>query len=89
MGRHFQFNYVSHAGERYHIHFGTDTTSTNFCYSLEVYFDDPSQIQNLELDMNQVTTDRFTYVMGTQSSSVSGTWDYTYVSNGATHQTSY
>jgi len=85
MGRQFQFDYEAKAGERFHISFGTDTASTHFCYALEVYFEDPTQIQNLELDMNQVTSDGRTVIWGTQASSDSGSWEYTYITGTATH----
>lgn len=81
--REFYMTYSSHGGEIYHLSFGRDASATHFVYDTYVYLVDPSQVQNLEMDMNQVMADGRTVIFGTQCSSISNTWEYTTVSGGA------
>ena len=83
--REFDVAYSDYGGELYHLLFGQDTTATTFIYDTYVYITDPTQVQNLELDVNQVLADDETIIFATQCSSISGTWEYTYVSGGAPH----
>jgi hypothetical protein len=83
--RKFYFTYSSSGGEIYHLSFAKDTTATHFVYDTYIYLTDPSQVQNIELDMNQVTSDGKTVILATQCASGSGTWEWTAVSNGGTH----
>jgi hypothetical protein len=83
--RKFYFTYSGSGGEIYHLSFAHDTTATHFVYDTYIYFTDPSQVQNIELDMNQVTSDGKTVILATQCASGSGTWEWTAVSNGGTH----
>ena len=76
-------NYTDYGGEIYHIDFANDTTSTNFIYDVYVYLPNPSEINNLEMDMNQVMSNGDTVIYGFQCDSGSGTWDYTYMSSGS------
>lgn len=78
----FLVAYSKYGGERYHLLFGFDGSATYFIYDTYVYIVDPSQVQNLELDTDQVTASGETIIFGTQCSSISGTWEYTYVSGG-------
>jgi hypothetical protein len=78
----FLVAYSQYGGERYHLLFGSDTAATYFIYDTYVYVVDPKQLQNLELDVDQVTTNGETIIYGTQCSSISGTWEYTYVTGG-------
>ena len=78
-------NYSGHGGEIYHVSFAHDTNATHFVYDAYVYIEDPSQLQNLEMDMNQVMADGRTVIFGFQCASGSGTWEYTLVANGGTH----
>jgi hypothetical protein len=80
--REFYMTYSSRGGERWHISFAKDANATHFVYDTYVYFTDPSQVANLELDMNQVLADGRTVIFGTQCSSYSQTWEYTIVSSG-------
>jgi hypothetical protein len=80
--REFYMTYSSRGGERWHISFAKDATATHFVYDTYVYFTDPSQVANVELDMNQVLADGRTVIFGTQCSSYSQTWEYTIVSGG-------
>jgi hypothetical protein len=83
--REFYVTYADHGGELYHLAFGTDASATHFVYDTYVYMVDPSQVQNLEMDMNSTTADRRTVILGTQCSSISGTWEYVKVSGNAPH----
>jgi hypothetical protein len=83
--REFSVSYWRHGGEIYHVSWGNDRYATHFVYDTYVYLDDPAQIQNLELDMNQVMSNRKTVIFGTQCSSISKTWDYVYQTSNHPH----
>lgn len=85
LAREFDVAYADYGGELYHLLFGNDTSSTYFVYDTWVYLTDPAQVQNLELDVNQVLASGETVIFSTQCSSISGTWEYSYVANGGTH----
>jgi hypothetical protein len=78
----FVVPYSQFGGERFHLLFGNDTSARYFVYDTYVYVVNPTQLQNLELDVDQVTVNGETIIYGTQCSSISGTWEYTYVSGG-------
>lgn len=84
-GREFAVNYSYGGGEIYHVSFANDVNATHFVYDSYVYLDDPSQVQNVEMDMNQVMANGATVIFGTQCASGSRTWEFTTVGNGATH----
>lgn len=75
-------DYSGHGGERYHIAFAHDAAATHFIYDAYVYIVDPSEIENLEMDMNQVAEGGDTIIFGTQCAAGSGTWEYTAIVNG-------
>jgi hypothetical protein len=75
--RQFNMTYSNRGGERFSLSFGTSTSVTHFIYYTYIYFVDPSQVQNIELDINQVISNGQTVIFGTQCSSNSGTWEYT------------
>ena len=81
--REFYMTYSKKGGERWHFSFAKDASATHFVYDTYVYITDPSQVANLELDMNQVMSNGATVIFGTQCSSYTKTWEYTYVSGGA------
>ena len=80
--REFYMTYSRLGGVRWHISFATDTNATHFVYDTYVYVDDPTQLANIEMDMNQVMSDGRTVIFGTQCSVYSKTWEYTFISNG-------
>lgn len=80
--REFFMTYSARGGERWHISFAKDANATHFVYDTYVYIVDPSQVANVEMDMNQVMSDGRTVIFGTQCSSYSKTWEYTIVSGG-------
>jgi hypothetical protein len=83
--REFYMTYSGRAGEIYHVSFATDKNATHFVYDAHVYVVDPSQLANLEMDMNDVMPDGRTVILGTQCSTYSGSWEYTYQSGGHPH----
>ncbi len=83
--REFYVSYYDHGGERYHLGVAYDTVATHFVYDTYVYVEDPSQLANLELDLNQVMADGRTVFLATQCSGYSKTWEYTYVTSNQTH----
>jgi hypothetical protein len=83
--REFYMTYSGHGGHRWHDSFGMNGTATHFALDTYVYFTDPSQVANLELDMNQVTSAGETILYCTQCSTYSKTWEYTYVSGNHPH----
>jgi hypothetical protein len=83
--REFYMTYTSHGGHRWHDSFGLNGTATHFALDTYVYFTDPSQVANLELDMNQVTSAGETILYATQCSTYSKSWEWTYVSSGHPH----
>jgi hypothetical protein len=82
--RKFYMTYSSGAGERWHVSFGNNGSAMNFVLDTYVYLENPSQVANLELDLNQVTSSGKTVMFDTQCSSYSKTWEYTVVSGGST-----
>ena len=83
--REFYVSYSQKAGERYSLDFGNDTAATHFVYDVHIYVVDPTQLANMEMDINQVTADDMTITFGFQCSAYSGTWEYSMVSGGHSH----
>jgi hypothetical protein len=77
--------YTARAGEIYHLSFAKDLNATHFVYDAYVYVVDPSQLANLEMDMNDVMADGQTVILGTQCSVYSKSWEYTLQSGGGFH----
>lgn len=76
--RKFATSYTDAGGELYYVDWGSDTERENFLYDGWVYFASPSSdIENLEMDMNQVMSNGDTVIYGFQCDGNSGTWDYT------------
>jgi hypothetical protein len=76
LAREFSVSYSEKAGERFSLDFGTDTVSTHFVYDTYVYIVNPSQLANLELDVNQVMANGKTVIFAFQCSGNSKTWEY-------------
>lgn len=83
--REIAVSYWDHGGERYHTSVTNDAAATHFVYETSVYIVDPSQIANIEMDINQVMSNGRTVIFGSQCSSYSGTWEYVKVSNNSPH----
>jgi hypothetical protein len=80
--REFYMTYSAKGGEIYHLSFAIDLNATHFVYDANVYVVDPSQLANLEMDMNDVMADGRTVILATQCSTYSKSWEYTYYSSG-------
>jgi hypothetical protein len=80
--REFYMTYWGRGGERWHNSFANDANATHFIMDTYVYVANPSQLANLELDLNQVIPNGKTVIYGTQCSTYSGTWEWTYYSGG-------
>jgi hypothetical protein len=85
VAREFYMTYSARGGEIYHVSFATDKVATHFVYDANVYVADPSQLANLEMDMNDVTADGKTIILGTQCSTYSKSWEYTLAASGHPH----
>jgi hypothetical protein len=85
LARKFYFTYSGHGGEIYHLSFAKDPNAHNFVYDTYIYLTDPSQIMNIEMDMNQVISDGRTVILATQCAGSTGTFEYTTVSSTGTH----
>jgi hypothetical protein len=83
--REFYMTYSNHGGERWHISFGNNAAAANFVLDTYVYIVNPTQVQNLELDLNQVMSNGETVIYGTQCSSISKTWEYAITSGNKPH----
>jgi hypothetical protein len=83
--REFYMTYSAQGGERWSVVFGRDANATHFILDTYVYLTNPWQVQNLELDLNQVMPNGETVILGTQCSSVTGTWESAYTSGRYDH----
>lgn len=76
--RQFNTSFSGSGGEIYNLVWGNDPDAANFFYDGWVYLSSSaSNIANLEMDMNQVTSNGQTVIYGFQCDGYSGTWDYT------------
>lgn len=83
--REFYMTYSGRGGERWHNSFARDSASTHFALDTYVYVANPDQLANLELDLNQVMADGRTVIFGTQCSTYSRTWEWTYFNSSGPH----
>jgi hypothetical protein len=84
--REFYMTYTNRAGERWSILPGRNTAAaTHFVYDTYVLLPNPSEVLNLELDINHVTSNGQTWILGTQCSGVTGTWEAAYTSGKKDH----
>jgi hypothetical protein len=75
-GRKFYMTYSDQAGERWSNTFAHDTQSNYFVLDTYVFLPNPSELKNLELDINQVTSNDETIILSTQCSGEIGQWEY-------------
>ncbi|MGA2536720.1 MAG: hypothetical protein ABSF53_11935 [Terracidiphilus sp.] len=74
--REFMMTYTERAGERWSTFIVQDTVPTHFALDLYVMFPNPSEVRNLEMDINQVLANGDTIIMSTQCSGEIGFWEY-------------
>ena len=83
--RMFSMTYTDHAGERWGNTFASDKEATHFVLDTYIYLPNPSEIWNLELDVNQVLPNGETIILSTQCSGVNGRWAYGYTAGRFDH----
>jgi hypothetical protein len=83
--REFDMTYTKRAGERWSADIVKDTTSTHFVLDLYVFFPNPSEVRNLEMDVNHVLENGDTVILSTQCSGEIGFWEYGDTKNGHDH----
>ena len=81
----FYMTYYDRGGERWSLQFAKDEAPTHFAIDTYVYIVDPAQVQNIEFDVNQVTSTGETVILGTQCSSLTGTWESAYTDGHYDH----
>jgi hypothetical protein len=74
--RKFYMTYSDQAGERWSNTFAKDTESNYFVLDTYVLLPNPSELKNLELDINQVIANGETIILSTQCSGEIGQWEY-------------
>jgi hypothetical protein len=83
--REFYMTYTDHAGERWSLVAGNTTAATHFVLDTYIYLPNPSQVMNLEMDINQVTSNGQTVILGTQCAGIDGAWEAAYTSGKYDH----
>jgi hypothetical protein len=77
--REFNMSYSGKGGERFSLSFAHNAQVTHFVYDTYVYLEDPSELANLELDMNQVISNGKTVIFAFQCSGNTGQWEYSLI----------
>ena len=83
--RQFYMTYTDRAGERWNLSLASSASATHFVLDTYVFFPNPSEVLNLEMDINQVMSNGETVIFGTQCSGVTGTWEAAYTSGKLDH----
>lgn len=76
IGRKFYMTYSDYGGEIYHLSFGNDPYATHFVYDTYLYVEDPENVQNIEMDVNQVMANGATVIFGMQCATATHTWQF-------------
>jgi hypothetical protein len=76
--RKFYMTYSDRAGERWATLVGVDRASTYFVLDTYVYLPNPSEVLNLEMDVDHTLADGNTVILGTQCSGVNKAWEYAF-----------
>jgi hypothetical protein len=77
--REFDMTYTHRAGERWANGFARkDPNSTHFVLDTWIYLPNPSEVMNLEIDVNQVLANGETVILGTQCAGINGYWGYAF-----------
>ena len=83
--REYSVSYSDKAGERYSLTFDHNTEVTHFVYDTYIYIEEPSEVENIELDMNQVISNGKTVIFAFQCSGNAGAWEYSTISGNSPH----
>jgi hypothetical protein len=85
--RKFFMTYTDRGGERWHRFVATDRTSTHFVVDTYVFLPNPSQVMNLEIDVDQTMANGETVLLATQCAGIDGVgrWEAGYTSGRYDH----
>jgi hypothetical protein len=83
--RKFYMTYTDRAGERWSLNSAKDAKATHFVLDTYVYLPNPSEVLNLEMDINQVTANGETVILSTQCAGITGSWEAGYTSGKYDH----
>ncbi|MFL6427584.1 MAG: hypothetical protein ACJ71S_05020, partial [Acidobacteriaceae bacterium] len=83
--RELYMTYSDRAGERWSLNVAKDSGATHFVLDTYVLLPHPSQVLNLELDINQVTANGETVILSTQCAGTVGSWEAGYTSGSLDH----
>jgi len=84
--RRFDVVWKHFGGERFHIGpADKDSASTSFTIDTWIYFNKLSDVNNIEIDLNQVTANGDTVIFGMQCNFPRGVWQYTTNRSGHAH----
>ncbi len=86
--RQFDAVWKYYGGERFHIYLGPDHKdgkSTSFTLDTWIYFNKLATVNNIELDLNQVTLNGNTVIYGMQCNFPKGMWQYVTNHSGHPH----
>jgi hypothetical protein len=83
--RKFSMSYSNRSGERWSNTFANDPGDTHFVIDGYIYLPNPSQVMNLELDINAVASSGATYILSTQCAGITGHWEYGYTTGTQGH----
>jgi hypothetical protein len=76
--RRFVTSFSNFGGHRYSASIADDVNAKNFLYDGWVFLENTTgTVANIEMDLNQVTSNGLTIIFGFQCGKWSGTWDYT------------
>lgn len=83
--RKFYMTYTDKAGERWSDTFTKDPNSVYFVLDTYILLPSPSEVMNVELDINQVTSNGETVILSTQCSGEIGSWESGYTEGSHDH----
>ncbi len=83
--RELYMTYSDRAGERWSLNVVKDAAATHFVLDIYVLLPHPSEVLNLEMDINQVTANGETIILGTQCAGTIGKWESAYTAGKLDH----
>lgn len=86
--RRFDVVWKNFGGQRFHIYLGPahkDAKSTTFTIDTWIYFNNLTNVNNIEIDLNQVMANGNTVIFGLQCNFPRGMWQYTTNLSGRPH----